>query len=59
MPDKISLPLTLRITAAEVLESQLAPGDVAALTPLPAEEGRCGGTYCERDYQSDTPTVPS
>jgi hypothetical protein len=41
--------LTLRIREADVLESQLAPGDLEALAPEPV---RCGGTYCERSYSN-------
>jgi len=41
--------LTLRIREADVVESQLAPGDLEALAPEPA---RCGGTYCERSYSN-------
>jgi hypothetical protein len=41
--------LTLRIREADVLESQLAPGDLEALAPQPI---RCGGTYCQSSYSN-------
>jgi hypothetical protein len=55
MPRKISRPLTLRITSAEVLESQLEPDDLSALARIAdgdeEEPVKCGGTYCQTAYQ--------
>jgi hypothetical protein len=54
MPRKLSGPVTLRITEAEVLESQLNPDDLSVLEAA-ADDGngggaKCGGTYCETNY---------
>lgn len=54
MAKKLSGPVTLRITEAEVLESQLKSDDLAVLEA--ADDGgngggaKCGGTYCETNY---------
>lgn len=51
MKREIQSPITLRITAAEVLESQLQEDDLRALAPtLPARSGQqalCPKVYCE------------
>jgi hypothetical protein len=58
---RIKQPITLRISEAEVLESQLSPDDLSALEPLKGadEEGLeagsrgtvlCPRRYCSRNY---------
>jgi hypothetical protein len=47
---QVTRPLTLRITSAEVLESQLQEEDLRALEATARAEGTCGGTYCETSY---------
>jgi hypothetical protein len=50
MPKVIRKPITLRITAAEVLESQLSPDDLRALALDDGNGG--GGTLCPTVYCS-------
>lgn len=57
-PREIKRPLTLRITAAEVVESQLEEDDLRALRaarPIGGGEveGRCEKVYCEGGYSND------
>jgi hypothetical protein len=54
---RITRPLTLRITDAEIVESQLQEDDLRALTAADGggDNGggkQCGGTYCETNYKS-------
>ncbi len=50
MPGALKQPVTLRITAAEVMESQLGADDLRALTPSAQDEVLCPNVYCKGGY---------
>ncbi len=66
MAKRLKTPIILKVTAGEVLDSQLDPGDVSGV-PTPKDFGasyedssggvcgggtNCQGTYCEKGYSS-------
>ena len=53
MPGRIKRPFTIRITAAEVLESQLDIEDLKALAPGREAGVLCPGVYCSGGYSDE------
>lgn len=56
MPGQVKRPLTLRITAAEVIESQLGADDLRAFSPAePQSAVLCPNVYCAGGYSAPDP----
>jgi len=49
---QITRPVTLRITSAEVLESQLSPEDLSVLEAQEEAPAVCQGGWCAVSYSS-------